>query len=414
MHEIRSTLSLSVDEQLKLLTRGVADLVSEADLRRKLERSQKSGERLRVKLGADPTRPDLHLGHAVVLRKMRQFQDLGHRVIMLIGDFTATIGDPSGKSKTRPPLSLEQARANAESYLGQCRTVLRGEPELLEIRWNSEWLTSLGYRDIIELTSRYTVARILERDDFSKRLREGTPISVHELLYPLTQGYDSVALCSDVELGGTDQLFNNLVGRALQRDYGQEPQVVLTLPILTGLDGREKMSKSLDNYVPLDAAPHDLYAGLMRVPDPLLGEYFRLLTDLPPEEIAAHLAGHPVAAHHALAAAVLGWLAPQADVSAARERFAAVAAGGVPQDLPEIPVPVSEVGDDGIAIARLVVLAGLEPSNGAARKLIGNRGLRLDGETVSDPQGRLAGERLRAGAVLQKGKGRFARVVLAE
>ncbi|WP_261664809.1 tyrosine--tRNA ligase [Deinococcus sp. Marseille-Q6407] len=408
--------NLPVDEQLDILKRGVVDLVSEDDLRAKLQRSLETGQPLRVKLGADPTRPDLHLGHAVILRKMRQFQDLGHKVIMVIGDFTATIGDPSGKSKTRPPLTIEEARANAESYLEQCRLILRSEPEVLEIRSNGEWLEQMGYRDIIQLAAKYTVARILERDDFSKRLAAGTPISMHELLYPLTQGYDSVALHSDVELGGTDQLFNNLVGRALQRDYGQEPQVVMTLPLLVGLDGTEKMSKSLDNYIGISEEPHAIFAGLMKVPDPLLDGYFTLLTDLPRERIDEVLAGHPVEAHRTLAREVLGWLAPGADVDAAEERFRSVAKGGVPDDLPEVSVPAEELNAEGrISMARLVVLAGLEPSNGAARKLIGNHGLKLAGEAYSDPQGWVDRAELMApeGLILQKGKDKFARLRLS-
>ena len=413
MTEIRK--HLPVDEQLAVLKRGVVDLVSEDDLRRKLEHSLETGQPLRVKLGADPTRPDLHLGHAVILRKMRQFQDLGHRVIMLIGDFTATIGDPSGKSKTRPPLSIEEARANAQSYLEQCRLILRSEPEVLEIRSNGEWLEEMGYKDIIALTAKYTVARILERDDFSKRLREGTPISMHELLYPLTQGYDSVALKADVELGGTDQLFNNLVGRALQRDYGQEPQVVMTLPLLVGLDGTEKMSKSLDNYIGVSDEPHAIFAGLMKVPDTLLENYFTLLTDLPQERISEVLAGHPVEAHRQLAREVLGWLAPGSDPDAAEERFRSVAKGGIPDDLPEVTVAADELNDEGnVSMARLVVLAGLEPSNGAARKLIQNRGLKVAGEPYTDAQGWVTQAELgtEGGFVVQKGKDKFVRLIL--
>ena len=399
--------NLSTDEQLTLLKRGVVDLVSEPDLKERLTR----GTPLRVKLGADPTRPDLHLGHAVILRKMRQFQDLGHKVIMLIGDFTATIGDPTGKSKTRPPLTLEEARANAESYLQQCRLVLRQESEVLEVRYNSEWLEKMGYKDIIQLASRYTVARIMERDDFRKRFEGGVPISVHELLYPLTQGYDSVALEADVELGGTDQLFNNLVGRALQRDYGQEPQIVMTLPLLVGLDGTEKMSKSLDNYIGITDAPHLMFAALMKVPDALMPNYFTLLTDLPEGEVQALLAGHPAAAHEALARTVVGWLHPDADLDAALERYRAVANGGIPENIPSVTVPAGEVNADGqVSVARLVALAGLEPSNGAARKLIQNRGLRLNGEVYGDPQGlwTLGAD----GVVLQKGKDKFMRAVL--
>ncbi|MFC3833688.1 MULTISPECIES: tyrosine--tRNA ligase [Deinococcus] len=412
MSDIRWTVP--VDEQIEILKRGVVDLVSEDDLRRKLGK----GQPLRVKLGADPTRPDLHLGHAVPLRKLRQFQDLGHKVIMLIGDFTAMIGDPSGKSKTRPPLTLEQTRENARSYLEQCRLILRQEPEVLEIRYNGEWLEPMGYADVIRLASRYTVARIMERDDFRKRFEGGVPIAVHELLYPLTQGYDSVALEADVELGGTDQLFNNLVGRALQRDYGQEPQVVMTLPLLVGLDGTEKMSKSLDNYIGLTDAPHAMFAGLMKVPDPLLDNYFTLLTDLPRARIEELLAGHPVAAHRELAREVVAALHPGADLDAAEERFRSVARGGIPENIPTVTVPAAELDnsmDTGrISMAKLVVLAGLEPSNGAARKLIQNRGLKLGGETYTDPQGSVSRDELTrdGGVVIQKGKDRFARVVL--
>lgn len=412
MSEIR--WNVPIDEQIALLRRGVVDLVSEDDLRRKLER----GAPLRVKLGADPTRPDLHLGHAVILRKMRQFQDLGHKVIMLIGDFTAMIGDPSGKSKTRPPLTLEQTRENAKSYLEQCRLILRQESEVLEIRYNGEWLEPMGYADVIRLASRYTVARIMERDDFRKRFEGGVPIAVHELLYPLTQGYDSVALEADVELGGTDQLFNNLVGRALQRDYGQESQVVMTLPLLVGLDGTEKMSKSLDNYIGLTDEPHEMFAKLMKVPDPLLDNYFTLLTDLPAARIEELLAGHPVAAHRELAREVVAALHPGADLDAAEERFRSVAKGGIPENIPTVTVPLVDLDDSldvgRISMAKLVVMAGLEPSNGAARKLMQNRGLKLNGEPFTDPQGSLTREQLSAegGAVIQKGKDKFARLVL--
>lgn len=399
--------SLTTDEQLALLKRGVVDLVSEADLKARLER----GTPLRVKLGADPTRPDLHLGHAVILRKMRQFQDLGHKVIMLIGDFTATIGDPTGKSKTRPPLTLDEARANAQSYLEQCKIILRQESEVLEVRYNSEWLEKLGYKDIIQLASRYTVARIMERDDFRKRFEGGVPISVHELLYPLTQGYDSVALEADVELGGTDQLFNNLVGRALQKDYGQAPQIVMTLPLLVGLDGTEKMSKSLDNYIGLTDEAHLMFAALMKVPDALMHNYFTLLTDLPAPEVGALLAGHPAAAHEALARAVVAWLHPEADLDAALSRYRDVAKGGIPENIPTVRVPESELNEAGqVAAAKLVALCGLEPSNGAARKLIQNRGLKIGGEVYTDAQGLLIVPA--DGLVLQKGKDKFVRAVL--
>lgn len=407
MSEIRR--NVPIDEQIQILRRGVVDLVSEDDLRRKIEK----GQPLRVKLGADPTRPDLHLGHAVILRKMRQFQDLGHKVIMLIGDFTAMIGDPSGKSKTRPPLTLEETRANAQSYLEQCKLILRDDPEVLEIRWNGEWLEPMGYADIIRLAAKYTVARILERDDFTKRLQGGVPIAMHELLYPLTQGYDSVALNADVELGGTDQLFNNLVGRALQRDYDQEAQVVMTLPLLVGLDGVEKMSKSLDNYIGLTDEPHVMFAKLMKVPDPLLPNYFMLLTDLSTDQIAEVVAGHPVEAHRLLAREVVRSFHPDADLDAAEERFRSVAKGGIPDNIPELVVPEGEFGEGGsVGLVKLVVLAGLEPSNGAARKLMQNRGLKLNGEAFTDPHGTLTREQIAAGAVIQKGKDKFVRLKL--
>ncbi len=414
MNEIRR--NLPVNEQIDTLKRGIVDLVSENDLKAKLEKSIETGNPLRVKLGADPTRPDLHLGHAVILRKMRQFQDLGHKVIMLIGDFTAMIGDPSGKSKTRPPLTLKETRANAQSYLDQSKLILRDEPEVLEVRFNSEWLEPMGYADVIRLTSKYTVARILERDDFTKRLKEGTPVAMHELLYPLTQGYDSVALEADVELGGTDQLFNNLVGRALQRDYGQESQVVITLPLLVGLDGTEKMSKSLDNYIGLTDEPHIMFAKLMKVPDKLLENYFTLLTDLTKIQIDDLLAGHPVAAHRELAHWVVASIYPNADLDAAEERFKSVAKGGIPENIPSIEVPAAELSAEGsISMIKLVVLAGLEPSNGAAKKLIQNKGLKLEGATYTDPQGQLSAADLskEGGAVIQKGKDKFARLLLA-
>ena len=409
MNEIRR--NLPVDEQLQILKRGVVDLVSEDDLRRKLERSIETGKPLRVKLGADPTRPDLHLGNAVILRKMRQFQDLGHKVIMLIGDFTAIIGDPSGKSKTRPMLTLEQTRQNAQSYLEQSKLVLRPEPEVLELRYNSEWLEKMGYADVIRLASRYTVARILERDDFTKRYANGVPIALHELLYPLTQGYDSVALEADVELGGTDQLFNNLVGRALQRDYDQEPQVVMTLPLLVGLDGTEKMSKSLDNYIGLTDEPHVMFAKLMKVPDTLLENYFTLLTNLPQRQIQDTLVGHPVEAHKRLAREVTRDFYPDADLDAALERFKSVAKGGIPDNIPNVSVPKADATPEGTYLAaRLMVLAGLETSLGAARRTIQGRGFKVDGQPFLEPLGALTLPE--GGVVIQKGKDKFARMVL--
>lgn len=406
-----TTLFLPPEEQLAILKRGATNLVSEEDLLAKLRESREKNIPLRVKLGADPTRPDLHFGHAVVLRKLRQFQDLGHKVIMLIGDFTATIGDPSGRNKTRPPLSLDEAKENAKSYLEQCALVLRQDPEVFELRFNSEWLAQLGYKDIIELASRYTVARIMERDDFSQRFAAGQPIAMHELLYPLTQGYDSVALQADVELGGNDQLFNNLVGRALQKDYGQAPQVVITMPLLVGLDGKEKMSKSLDNYIGLSDEPHQIWAGLMKVPDTALPEYFELLTDLPEDEIKRILAGHPKAAHERLGEAVFAWLLPNADVEAARVRFKDVAKGGIPDDIPEKTLSEADWdGAESLPLQRLLVLAGLEASNGAAKRMIQGGGVKVNGESSRDPLQAFGKADLAGGLVLQRGKDKFVRL----
>lgn len=395
---------IPAQQQIEILKRGAVDLISEEDLKRKIE----TGKQLRVKLGADPTRPDLHLGHAVILKKMRQFQELGHKVIMLIGDFTAMIGDPSGKSKTRPALTLEETRQNAHSYLEQCKLILKDDPEVLELRFNSEWLEPLNYADVIRLASRYTVARILERDDFSKRLSNGTPISLHELLYPLTQGYDSVALESDVELGGTDQLFNNLVGRTLQGQYEQEPQVVLTMPLLVGLDGVEKMSKSLDNYIGLTDSPEVMFAKLMKVPDNLMENYFTLLTDLPLDQIQQIISGHPVEAHRILARNVCQWLHPDADIVYAEQRYDEVAKGGIPDDLQTTTVPEADFNAEGkVGILKLLVLGGLATSNKEARRFVEQKGIKLNGETFTDPQAFLD---LSEPLVLQRGKDKFARL----
>jgi tyrosyl-tRNA synthetase len=280
-------IALPVDEQLTYLLKGFAEVIREEDLRERLEQAAASGRPLRVKAGFDPTAPDLHLGHTVLIRKMKHFQDLGHTVIFLIGDGTGLIGDPTGRNITRPPMTREEVLANAETYKSQVFRIL--DPAKTEIRFNSEWLDGLGFQDMVRLCARYTVARLLERDDFSKRFKDGVPISVHELLYPLVQGYDSVALGCDVELGGTDQKFNLLVGRELQRDYGQPPQIVATTPLLEGLDGVEKMSKSKNNYVGITEPPADMFRKLMNMPDALLPRYFELLTDMPVAEIDSML-----------------------------------------------------------------------------------------------------------------------------
>jgi len=377
------------EEALALLKRGAEEIVPEEELLAKL----KEGRPLTVKLGADPTRPDLHLGHAVVLRKMRQFQELGHKVVLIIGDFTGMIGDPSGRSKTRPPLTLEETRENAKTYVAQAGKILRQEPHLFELRYNSEWLEGLTFKEVVRLTSLMTVAQMLEREDFKKRYEAGIPISLHELLYPFAQAYDSVAIRADVEMGGTDQRFNLLVGREVQRAYGQSPQVCFLMPLLVGLDGREKMSKSLDNYIGLTEPPEAMFKKLMRVPDPLLPSYFRLLTDLEEEEIEALLKAGPE------------------EVRRAEARYDEVAKGGIPEEIPEVTIPASELKEGRIWVARLFTLAGLTPSNAEARRLIQNRGLRLDGEVLTDPMLQVDLSRPR---ILQRGKDRFVRVRLSD
>jgi len=400
-------ISDHVREALAISLRGCDELLVEQDWVRKLARSERSGVPLRIKLGLDPTAPDLHLGHTVVLNKMRQLQDLGHTVIFLIGDFTAMIGDPSGRNTTRPPLTREQIEANARTYFEQASLVL--DPERTEIRYNSEWCDPLGARGMIQLASRYTLARMLERDDFTRRFKGGVPISVHELLYPLMQGYDSVALKSDIELGGTDQKFNLLVGRELQREYGQEPQCILTMPLLEGLDGVEKMSKSKANYVGITEAPEAMFGKLMSISDTLMWRYytllsFRSMTDIDalreacaqgrnPRDAKVMLAQEVVARFHSAQAA--------ADALAAFE--ARFRDGAIPDDIVEVTVAGAPV-----AIGHLLREAQLVPSGAEAMRNIEQGGVRIDGERVSDK-----GLKLPTGTyVVQVGKRRFARVTV--
>lgn len=392
---------------LDLLCRGADHIVPEGELETKLREAEVAGKQLRVKLGADPSRPDLHIGHAVVLRKLRQFQDLGHRVILIIGDFTATIGDPSGRSKTRPTLSLEATRRNGATYVEQATLILDSDPERLEVRHNSEWLGPLDFGDLVRLASTYTVARLLERDDFTKRYQEGTPISVHELLYPLAQAYDSVAVRADIEIGGTDQLFNLLVGRDVQRAYGLEPQLALVLPLLEGLDGVEKMSKSLDNYIGIAEAPETMFKKAMQVPDRLLLRYAELCTTLDLGELRRGAAEDIVAAHRRFARELVRIYHGPAPTAGAEARYDQVARGGIPDDLPEVVVPGGALEAGRVGVLALATLAGLTSSNGEARRLIQNRGLRLDGEVVEDWRLRVD---LGEARVLQRGKDRFVRV----
>jgi tyrosyl-tRNA synthetase len=409
MHETAASphpVTDRVREALAVSLRGCDELLPQAEWIRKLARSEARGEPLRIKLGLDPTAPDIHIGHTVVLNKLRQLQDLGHNVIFLIGDFTSMIGDPSGRNTTRPPLTREQIEANAQTYYRQASLVL--DPARTEIRYNSEWSDPLGARGMIQLAAKYTVARMLERDDFTKRFKAGTPISVHELLYPLMQGYDSVALKSDLELGGTDQKFNLLVGRALQTEYGQEPQCILTMPLLEGLDGVEKMSKSKGNYVGITEPANTMFAKLLSINDELMWRYFTLLSFTPETEIAqlkAEVAGgrNPKEAKVQLAKEITARFHGAAAADAAEEDFQRRSAGGVPDEIAELTLAGAP-----LAIGALLKQAGLVPSTSEALRLVEQGGVRIDGTVVSDKALKVA-----AGTcVVQVGKRKFARVTL--
>jgi tyrosyl-tRNA synthetase len=397
------------EPEMQRLLRGAEHLVPEGGLEEKLALARREGRSLRVKLGVDPSSSDLHLGHAVVLRKMRDFQDAGHKVVLIIGDFTATIGDPSGKSKTRPVLSLEETRRNSESYVAQATKILDPSPDKLELRYNSEWLAPLGFAELIKLASSYTVARMLERDDFTKRYAAGVPISIHEFLYPLAQAYDSVAIRADVELGGTDQLFNLLVGRDVQRAYDQPPQVALTMPLLEGLDGIEKMSKSLGNYIGIAEAPEVMFKKAMLVPDALLHRYFELCTTFPLDEAKALVENDIKGAHRVFARELVRLYHGSEPIREAEARYDHVAKGGIPDDVPELTLSADAAQGGVIWVCKLATLAGLSTSNGDARRLIQNRGLKLNGEVVEDVNLQV---RLETPVVLQRGKDRFVRVRL--
>ena len=400
-------LATAVTDALALIQRGAEHLYSVEDLTAKLERAQKESKPLRIKLGVDPSSADLHIGHAVVLRKMRQFQDLGHKVVLIIGDFTGMIGDPTGRSKTRPALTLEQTRDNGRSYVEQATLILDNDPDKLEIVYNSAWLEPLNFSDLVKLSAKYTVAQMLTREDFNNRYKGGTPISVHEFLYPLAQAYDSVAVRADVELGGTDQLFNLLVGRDIQREYDQDAQVVLTMPLLEGLDGVEKMSKSLGNYIGIAEAPEAMFKKAMQVPDALVYRYCELCTALDLEDMRRLTEEDIKQAHRVLARELVRVYHGDAPIANAEERYDYVAKGGIPDDLPEVTVSADELNEGNIGILRLATLAGLTSSNGEARRLVQNRGLKLDGEAVEDVKMQLT---LDAPVVLQKGKDTFVRV----
>jgi tyrosyl-tRNA synthetase len=358
-----------VEQQLAYLKKGLAELIREEDLRERLTAALKDNRPLRVKAGFDPTAPDLHLGHTVLLRKMKHFQDLGHTVIFLIGDMTGLIGDPSGRNITRPPMTREEINRNAETYKAQVFKIL--DPVKTEIRFNSDWLQPLTFEKLIELCSKYTVARLLERDDFTKRLRDGLPISVHEILYPISQGFDSVALRCDVEMGGTDQKFNLLVGRDIQKDYGQPPQIVATVPILEGLDGVEKMSKSKGNYIGITEPPKVMFRKVMQISDDLMYRYYELLTDVSTEQIANLRAQEPMQTKMELGRRIVTDFHSQADADAAVEAFdREVRQGLEPADTETVNLPAAALTDKGIRVDKLLAQTGLADSvSDAARKL---------------------------------------------
>ena len=375
---------MTIDQQLSYLLKGMAEIIREEDLRERLIEAARKGRPLRVKVGFDPTAPDLHLGHTVILRKMKHFQDLGHTVIFLIGDMTAMIGDPSGRNVTRPPMTREAIAQNAETYKAQVFKIL--DPHKTEVRFNSDWLEPLKYMDLVRLFSKYTVARILERDDFAKRYKEGVPISMHELMYPLAQAYDSVALECDVEMGGTDQKFNLLVGREIQKDFGQPPQIVATLPILEGLDGVNKMSKSLGNYIGITEPPEVMFRKVMQIGDELMFRYYELLTDKSMAEIAAIRAEmHPMEAKLALARQIVTDFHSAAEAARAAEVFnAVVRRKEVPADILTVPLPEGVRVAKGIRVDKLLAKIGLAESVSDAVRKIKAGAVEINGEKVKD------------------------------
>jgi tyrosyl-tRNA synthetase len=403
---------ITIDEQISTIQRGAVDLLTVAELRSKLERAAMVGQPLHVKLGLDPTAPDIHLGHTVVLHKLRQFQELGHQVILVIGDFTGMIGDPTGKSETRKPLTRNDILSNAQTYAEQIYKVL--DPARATVRFNSEWLGKLAPEAIITLAAKHTVARMLERDDFQRRFQDGRAIGVHEFLYPLFQAYDSVALEADVEIGGTDQKFNLLVGRDIQREYGQEPQIVLTMPLLEGLDGVQKMSKSLGNYIGITETPREIYGKLMSLSDQLMLRYYELLSDIGNaalEQEKQHMDGgaaNPRDVKKALAREMVTRFYDSTVAEEAEREFERMfQARGVPDEIDEPRVYLSGQGNGPVWIVTLLVQAGLAPSNSEARRLIQQGAVRVDGERVGDLNTQLT---ICESHLLQVGRRRFARI----
>ncbi|GAF64279.1 tyrosyl-tRNA synthetase [Bacillus sp. TS-2] len=398
-----------VERQLKVFGRGVVEIIPEDEFRKKIEKSVVTGKPLKVKLGMDPSAPDVHLGHTVVLHKLRQFQEFGHEIQMLIGDFTGRIGDPTGKSETRKPLTDEQVMENAKTYVEQYGKIL--DMKKAKLYYNSEWLKALSFEQVIQLAGQMTVARMLERDDFEKRYKGGQSISIHEFFYPLMQGYDSVALESDVEVGGTDQKFNLLMGRQLQEAYGQEKQIVLTLPLIEGLDGERKMSKSLHNYIGIDEKPNEIFGKSMSIPDELMIKYYKLATDIPLEEIAELEEGlnsgslHPRDAKMKLGAKFVEMYHGKKEAEEAVQYFQTVfQKGALPDDIPEVKWD----GEKQIWIVDLLVELKLQGSKGEARRMIQNGGVKINTEKVTDVQMQVD---IEAGLIIQVGKRKFVKII---
>lgn len=397
---------MNKNEQIDLILRRTVEVHNKETLLEKLN----SGKKLVVKFGADPSKPDLHLGHTVPLRALRILQELGHEIVFVIGDFTAMIGDPSGKSKTRPSLSFEETRKNGETYFKQVSKILN--PNKIKIAYNSEWLSKMSFEDVIKLTSKYTVARILERDDFNNRFKNNIPIGIHEFLYPLMQGYDSVALNADIEIGGTDQTFNLLVGRELQRDYGQTPQDVMCFPLLVGLDGKEKMSKSLGNYIGVDDKPEIMYEKAMRIPDDVLLDYFKLTTDLNLEDVKTIIKKDVVEAHRVYAREIIKMYHGEEFIKQAEERYKTVAKGGIPKNIEEIEIDGSII-DKGILLTDLLVVSKIVSSKSEGRRMIQQNGISINGNRENNLERVITIDDFeKNGLIIQKGKKQFKKVVI--
>jgi len=399
-------MTMKIPEQIKLLKHSTVEIFTEAELAEKLTSAAKEKRQLRIKLGLDPTSPDIHLGHTVVLRKMRQFQDFGHKAVLIIGDYTARIGDPSGQNSTRPMLSAEEIEQNARTYFEQAGKILDSSDDKLEVRYNSEWLSKLDLADLIRLTSNMTVARMLERDTFELRHKAGDPIGIHEFLYPLMQGYDSVMINSDVELGGTDQTFNNLVGRDLQRTHNQPPQVVITMPILVGLDGKEKMSKSKDNYIGVTDEPNDMFGKIMSISDDMMENYFTLLTNLPTEKITELVnpdKTHPKETKVLLGKKIITQFYDKKTADRAATHFDRVfAKGQLPDEIPEFTT-----ANKPISVKQLLLICKLVETGGEAKRMVQQDAVSIDGNKISDPNIEI---NPKSGMVIQVGKRKFVKI----